>query len=389
MKPMVVDAGQYIIEPKDLWSSRVPAKLRDLAPKVVSMPDGGEGWAFEGGQWLRPLGLDAVAGMSPLDFKTHGTSYANIRKGGYDAKERLKDMDVDETDAACIFPTFGLDLRTIRDRELQLACVKAYNDGVWEWAQSGNGKRLHPMAIMPATGLDDAVAEAQRAAKAGFRGVIFSGWPGGADKPVPADDAFWGVLTDAGMALNLIRGGPVGNDRTPTAPQRYIGPNAKGVRAYEPAWEAKWVNYASSKNANMAFLILTGVMERFPKFQVSMIENGCGWLPLCGEIMDWNYRYAQFVGLKHLRQWPGEHVRQSVKATIHNERTAILSRADINKNALMWASHYPNSTTTWPSSRAALAQLLEGVSDEERDRVMHGNCAALYKLPAPQAAGAR
>ena len=147
--PLIVDAAQYLIEPPDLWSSRVASKHREHAPKVVAMPGGGEGWSYEDGAWLRPLGLEVSAGRSPIDIQDHGYSYAGIRKGMYDARERLADMTIDEVDVASIFPTYGLDVRSIENPELHIACVQAYNDGLMDWTKAGDPDRLIPHALMP------------------------------------------------------------------------------------------------------------------------------------------------------------------------------------------------------------------------------------------------
>ena len=50
----------HIIEPADVWSSRVPAKFRDTAPHVAH-DDGREYWVLEG-QRQQTMGLNAVAG---------------------------------------------------------------------------------------------------------------------------------------------------------------------------------------------------------------------------------------------------------------------------------------------------------------------------------------
>ena len=45
----IVDADAHVNEPPDLWQKRVPAKLRDRAPKVVPYEHGGDAWSFDGG----------------------------------------------------------------------------------------------------------------------------------------------------------------------------------------------------------------------------------------------------------------------------------------------------------------------------------------------------
>ena len=381
----VVDAAQYIVEPPDLWSSRVAAKHKKLAPKVVAMPDGGEGWAYEDGAWLRPLGLEVSAGHSPTDVQDHGYRYDGIRKGMYDPKERLNDMRVDEVGVASIFPTYGLDVRSIDNPELHIACVEAYNDGLMDWAKAGDPDRLVPHALIPAVGLDPATAELKRVAKLGYRGIVFSGWPAAGEKPQAAEEAFWALCAEAGIVIDLVRGGPLEADRTPTAPQRYVGPGSR-AQAADPPLEIVWTQAATTKNLNLTWFVLTGILDRHPTLQLALIDAGAGWLPTCSELIDWNYRYAQFLAFAKLKHTPGEYIRRQVKATIRNERHTVESRADVGVKALMWSSSYPNSTSSWPSSRMTIEDEFAGVPDDERRRILGENCAELYGLPVPAAA---
>ena len=39
------DADAHVVEPPNLWQERVPARLRDLAPKVVQKDADTEGWS--------------------------------------------------------------------------------------------------------------------------------------------------------------------------------------------------------------------------------------------------------------------------------------------------------------------------------------------------------
>src|SRR5207302_472903 len=110
--------------------------------------------------------------------------------------------------------------------DLHLACVRAYNDGVWEWAQAGDPDRLIPNAVLPATGFAAAMAELRRVVDRGFRGVVFGGWPAGGEAPTPEEDPFWALCEEAGVVVHLLAGGPTAPDRTPTAPPRWIGPEA-------------------------------------------------------------------------------------------------------------------------------------------------------------------
>ena len=81
----VVDADAHVNEPPDLWQDRVAAKWRDRAPKVIDC-DGGDCWSFENGDWLRPLGLNATAGLGVAQFRCEGVRYSDMRPGAFDPK---------------------------------------------------------------------------------------------------------------------------------------------------------------------------------------------------------------------------------------------------------------------------------------------------------------
>ena len=54
----ILDCDAHVNEPPDTWTARVPAKLRDRAPKVLHRDDG-DYWSFDDGASIRPVGLTA------------------------------------------------------------------------------------------------------------------------------------------------------------------------------------------------------------------------------------------------------------------------------------------------------------------------------------------
>src|SRR5579883_3619411 len=166
MKYNVISSDDHVEEPKDTWQSRVPAKLRDRAPKVVRVADG-DAWEINGVRG-KTIGLEAQAGKKFEEYKSSGESYDTIRKGSYDAHERLKDMDIDGVDAQTIFPNIGLGIFGIEEHELQFACIRAYNDFLSEFC-SVNPSRLIGIGLVPTDDVDEALSETRRIAKLGLR----------------------------------------------------------------------------------------------------------------------------------------------------------------------------------------------------------------------------
>ncbi len=372
-RPFIYDASQRFIEPRDLWSARLPAKHKDSAPSVVAFEEGkGEAWSFDGGALMRPLGLEVSAGNSPLELKEFGYTYDSIRKGCYDARERVKDLDIDEVDVANIQPTFALTLRNVSDGELQKACVRAYNEAVWDWCQEGDPARLIPQALMPYVGIDAAMDELNFAIKKGFKGIAFNGWPSGGEEPQEGDDRFWAQVEEAGLVIGLVQGGPAITASLTGEPIR---------AATEPVpIEALWSGRASAKGTNIAWLVYTAVLERFPKLKVALLETGAGWLPFYLETVNDIFRRSRFWAHPFLKYTPSEYIQRNVSATVEGDRFAIDARADIGVNALLWATGYPGavSNSVWPSSKVTIEDQFRGITEDERRRILGENCAELY-----------
>ena len=89
------------------------------------------------------------------------------------------------------------------------------------------------------------------------------------------------------------------------------------------------INYTrqmcDAQNAVMA-LVAGGVLDRFPKAQVAIIESGASWLAALAERMDEVYEaHAIFVRPK-LSLPPSGVIRRQVKASFQYDRACVMSR---------------------------------------------------------------
>src|SRR5262249_4062236 len=153
-----------------------------------------------------PLGLEVAGGQNYSQYSWHGARFETIRPGCYDPRARLLDMDLDGIDAAVVFPSVGMKIRSpnaVKDPEFGLAVVQAYNDGILEWCLEGDPDRLIPLPIIPGFGLDYAVAELERVLQKGAKAVYITTQPNGSDEPAPEDDRFWARCAEAGVPVNI------------------------------------------------------------------------------------------------------------------------------------------------------------------------------------------
>src|SRR5690606_35572440 len=140
------------------------ASMHDKAPKVVST-NGSDAWVYEGRE-MPNIALNAVVGRPPEEYGFEPIGYSQIRKGTYDVKARVADMNADGVLAQLNFPTMALFGGTAflgaKDLAVARACVSAYNDwSMDEWAAAAPG-RFIKNAILPLWDIDACVEEAKR-----------------------------------------------------------------------------------------------------------------------------------------------------------------------------------------------------------------------------------
>src|SRR5438046_10688620 len=82
----LISADSHVNEPPDLWTSRVPAKFRDRAPRIERFDDG-DAWVLEGVQDPINFGMNACAGLPPTEMRGW-CRFEDIRRGGSDPAGR-------------------------------------------------------------------------------------------------------------------------------------------------------------------------------------------------------------------------------------------------------------------------------------------------------------
>jgi predicted TIM-barrel fold metal-dependent hydrolase len=368
----IVDADAHVYEPADVWQARVPQALRPRAPRLTAGADG-DVWLFDDGARIRPIGLMAAAGTSYLDFRPSGLTYETIRKGHWEPRARLADMDADGIHAQLLYPSvceegarmFG------DDRPLQLACVRAYNEWQLEFCAVA-ADRLFGHAVIPATGVADAVAELEWALARGYRGVLVSTFPSGRVEPSRDDDPFWARVQEADIPVALHIGsfhadGPV--------KERRFEPEAVLPRAS-----------ISKSGANtvplVARLVFSGLFERMPRLRVLLVEANIGWIPAMLEQTDDMFlRYRWFTGTAgKLPTLPSRVFHRNFWATFMVDTVGMELRHRLNVDHLMWSTDYPHTGTDWPNSRTTIDRVFAGVPADQVRKMLHDNCKALYRL---------
>ena len=87
-----IDVDTHITEPGDIWTSRLPKRFLERAPRIVRSDDGIDTWQF--GRTTRPIpvGATAIAGWGE-PFPACPRNMDECPPASYDARARLEYMD--------------------------------------------------------------------------------------------------------------------------------------------------------------------------------------------------------------------------------------------------------------------------------------------------------
>ena len=69
----IIDVDTHVTEVADLWTERLPARLRDSGPRVQT-DDRGRDWWMIGDKRTVPIGLTATAGVGDMKEPPSGYS---------------------------------------------------------------------------------------------------------------------------------------------------------------------------------------------------------------------------------------------------------------------------------------------------------------------------
>jgi predicted TIM-barrel fold metal-dependent hydrolase len=360
---LVNSADSHVVEPLDLWVRRLPAHLRERAPRVAEL-DGAPRLLVEG-MVPRRMGGGGNTEAEKRDRERSGDSH--FRAGGADPDQRVLDLDEDGVWGEVLYPTIALFGFMIPDPELRWASCRAYNDWLAE-TFAAQSARFAGAAMIAVQEIELAVEEIERVSALGLRSIML---PMTAPEGRPYNsrdyDPVWAAAQDHGLPVSFH----VGTGSNPVT-ERGLGGAV-----------INYVEVGLGAQRTLGYLAASGVLERFPDLHVVMVECGAGWLAWLLERMDEAFEeHSNWVQPK-LVEPPSFYVRRQGHVTFGNDSAGVVNRSFTGIEALLWASDYPHPEGTWPHTQDILDRIFADVPEPERDLVTYSTTARLYGLEAP------
>jgi predicted TIM-barrel fold metal-dependent hydrolase len=385
------------------WQAYLPQKHRERGPRVerrrwapfvhlpgakytnTEDPDGdwGDAWIYEDRliyvhKKFVAIPLDATpdGDLSKFDRTTMtmtAVTYDAMRPGCYERDARVKDFELNWVDGSLPFPTFprfcGQTFYEAEDKELALACVRAYNDWmVEEWCEPSGGMNL-PLCLMPLWDVELAVAEIRRNADRGVRAFCFSELPTRLNLPSIHTghwDPVFAVCNDTGVTLCMHIGSSSTNPAaSPDAPE-----GVGGTLAF------------NNSMASLADWLFSGKLTQFPELKLAYSEGQIGWMAYALERADtvWDQHDAWQHSKELIPEPPSTYYYGRIFGCFTADRVGLRNLDTVGEDNICFETDYPHTDTTWPNSREYVEKMIVDLDAEVAYKVLRGNAIRMLDL---------
>jgi predicted TIM-barrel fold metal-dependent hydrolase len=351
---VVHDADAHIME--------TPTWLRDHADPALR--ERIEPLAYTSGNELRQTGdpdeqlRDLVAAFDRIAERHGSPEYREaegaeimLRKnfaatGSFIPEDRPRALDLLGFSSQLLFNTFHNrrlhDWEHGGDLDLAYGTARAHNRGMVEFCSVDD--RLLPTCYVPLAHLDRAAAMADEAIAQGAAALLVaSGCPPGHSPSHVGLDAVWARAQEAGVPIVFHVGGT--GDLIDPAYFRNglpVPPDFHGGEENFRSVDYMGIPYPPMQT--LATMIFDGVLERFPRLRVGVIEQGAIWLPSWLRQMESAFdAFARHEErLQHLSLRPSEYVRRQVRATPYPTEDVGWIVEQAGAEVVLFSSDYPH-----------------------------------------------
>ncbi len=361
---VIISVDDHISEPPEMFQKHLTGDDLNSAPKFEQR-NGADYWTYQG-MIMTSVGLNAVVGRPPEEYGMEPQSLEQVRKGCYDPKARLDDMNVNGIAASLNFGSVGgFDgsrlFHKAPDKSQAYIHLRAYNDWhILEWC-GYDRSRFIPCAILPTWDMQATVAEIKRVAGLGCNNVTLSDNPTKAGLPSihnPYWEPMWQALAEYDITINLHIGSgnaaPHASDETPIEAWITTMPMAINVGA------ADWLQLSA--------------LQRYPTLRIVLSESGIGWIPYFMERADFSHaRHTAWTNSDFGGMKPSEVFKKHFMSCFVDDHFGLKNLDEIGEDNVAYECDYPHSDALWPEVPEFLWPGVKSLPEAQIEKVTHGN----------------
>ncbi|MCH2424526.1 MAG: amidohydrolase [Acidimicrobiales bacterium] len=315
----------------------------------------------------------AAVGFDRDEMTMAPITYDEMRPGCYDPTARVADMQANHVEASLSFPTLprfcGQTFYEATDRDLGLACVRAYNDFmIEEWCGDSDGA-LIPLIIIPLWDAGLAADEVRRNAERGCHAVCFSEIAPNLGLPSIHTgywDPFFAACQDTRTTVNM-----------------HIGSSSKMPAASPDAPPAVAASLSfNNAIASMSDFLFSGVLVRFPELTLAYSEGQIGWIPYILERADdvWKEHRAWGGVADTIPEPPSTYYYRQIYGCFFRDNHGLRSLDEVGVDNITFETDYPHTDTTWPHTKQVAEEMMGHLPADVVWKIVRGNAARMLSL---------
>ena len=284
---------------------------------------------------------------------------------------RLLDMDVEGVDIDVIVPGTWACGSTALDPSLTKGLYESYHRYMTEYC-SADSRRLKGLVL--AAGGDPlyAARTVERLAGEDWVAAVWPVLPEGLPIDDPDLEPLWSVMNEAGLPI--------------------IHHSFFYEPPYFPGYRDIWGNMAVARTAAhmwgaqrvLAYVLISGMLDRYPNLRVGTIETGHGWLPHWLIRLSSQIAYVKGTVPAGLQHTPLEYARMGkVFCAIEEHEGPMMTRACndlIGDGVLMYSSDYPHPESQFPDHTDKVLAWEPVLGKDAMVKLMGGNAASYLRL---------
>ncbi len=389
----VIDVDTHVTPSLEVLMRYADGELRERAEELVpytrlTQPIAGRGHPTEPYSVVRvnPLPYHRVAGSKegrePAGAGTRGALEGRTvndarvlvqeRVQHDNAEGRLHDMDIEGVDVDLIIPGTWAPGSSALEPGLAQAMYRAYHHYLADYT-SADPRRLKGLMLAPAANPAWAAKTIEQLAAEDWVAGVWPVLPEGVPIDDPDLDPIWAAMNDADLPI-------VHHSFFYEAPYfpgyRDIWGNAAVARTAAHIWGAQRL---------IAYVLVSGMLDRYPNLRVGMVETGHGWLPNWIVRLDKQIRFVKEGTVPpDLQHTPLEYTAMGkVFCAIEAFEGVAITKSVIDilgDHVLMYESDFPHPECMFPDSVDHVLAWEETLGAEATAKLMAGNAMRFLRL---------
>src|SRR5437868_11258908 len=267
MLHLVLSSDSHVFEPPDLWQTRIDRAFRDRAPRIerIDEPTRSSSRRIRSSPGSASSRTPARGSRPPETISAEGR-FEDVRRGGYDPGQHLKDMALDGVAGEVLYPSQGLFYFKVADTALSSPSFRAYNDWLAEFCRA-DPARLKGIAMINLDDVPDGIRELERAGRLGLAGAMITEYPAEDRRYDQTEyEPFWAAAAALDMPLSLHTATRRQGKIRGAGPGTLRDASSRATKAFYPA-------------LSMCDMIFSGVFDRHPRLMLAIVEFELSWAP--------------------------------------------------------------------------------------------------------------